>query len=147
MRATSGDDLQKLEDQVEQLRAQLRRQRKAVRKLRTVDAARVRKLRDLRSEFRRMSHQLAALEARVADAAEATSPAPTAVEPSNDPVAREARGVLEAVRREHERIRVRFRTITSYEERLRRLEEATLGSPGPEAEPDGQQDAPEGARQ
>ena len=36
----------------------------------------------------------------------------------------EARSLIEAVREEHQRIRVRFGAVTRYEERLRRLESA-----------------------
>jgi len=38
----------------------------------------------------------------------------------------EARSLVEAVRREHEQIRVRMQVIAQYEERLRRLEDAVV---------------------
>jgi exonuclease VII small subunit len=71
-------------------------------------------------DFGRAMQQLGSLEARLGslerDGGEAVVAAP------GDEV--EARRLLDAVQREHEQIRVRFQVVTSYEERLRRVEAA-----------------------
>lgn len=44
----------------------------------------------------------------------------------DDDARAEARSIVDAVRREHEQVRVRMQVIAQYEERLRRLEEAVV---------------------
>jgi hypothetical protein len=81
----------------------------------------------VRVDLERIAHQLRALEQRLDAAASAPPPATTAAEPTDDAVLTDdPAAVLADIRREHERIRVRFQTMTRYEERLRRLEDAVV---------------------
>lgn len=74
---------------------------------------------DLREvDFRRAMQQLAALETRVG-AIEEDGGAVVAAMPGD---AAASLRLLDEVRREHEQVRVRFQLISSYEERLRRIE-------------------------
>ena len=73
----------------------------------------------------RLGPHVAALEVRIADREHAGGP----VEVGSPEDVPEARRLLDAVVREHERIRVRFSGIALYEERLRKLEAARW--PGP----------------
>jgi hypothetical protein len=74
----------------------------------------------VRVDLERIAHQLRALEQRLDS--ERADVGPTSGEPiGDDPAA-----VLAEIRREHERIRIRFQTMTRYEERLRRIEDAVV---------------------
>ena len=129
--------------EVESLRAQFDRQRvrlaKRGRQVDTllearkaslgVDRQRTRSIRLLERDLERMGYQLAALETRF-DARTQAEADPSAVEVTGDPLVDGARACLDEIRREHDQIRVRFRVITAYEERMRRLEVATFGVPG-----------------
>ncbi len=69
----------------------------------------------------RAMQQLAALEERVGRIEEALES--NSYETDDDSL-REARSLVDTVRREHDQVRVRFQIISAYEERLRRLEAA-----------------------
>ena len=75
-------------------------------------------------EINRVSPQLAALESKVEDLRQALST--PRIEGSGD--LETARSLVEEIRAEHARIRVRLSAVTTYEERLRRIEEK-LGLP------------------
>lgn len=75
-------------------------------------------------EINRVSPQLSALEAKVEDLRQALT-TPTVGSPEE---LAEARSLVEEIRAEHARIRVRLSAVTTYEERLRRIEEK-LGLP------------------
>ena len=151
--------VEQLAGAVDDLRGRLRRQRKLIdrhgrqierlrattRKRGEAERERAGQLRMLLLDFERMSSQLGSLEKRFADAlerAEGTTPpvaalaadGPAADGPGADlpvdPAVAEVRARLEEVRREHEQIRVRFRVVTAYEERIRRLEQAAFGDIG-----------------
>ena len=68
-----------------------------------------------------LATQVAALEERVADLAEQVERPDYA---ATDDERAQARRLVDEVREEHRRIRVRFGAVTRYEERLRRLEAA-----------------------
>lgn len=72
-------------------------------------------------EMNRIAPQLAALESKVENLRQALEAAPTV--DGEDDISR-ARNIVHEVRREHEQIRVRLSAVTSYEERLRRIEES-----------------------
>jgi hypothetical protein len=71
-------------------------------------------------EHGRFSLQVGAMEARLGELEQRLGQAPLQVE---DGTAAEALRIVDVVRREHEQIRVRMQIISSYEERLRRVEE------------------------
>lgn len=71
-------------------------------------------------EINRIAHQLAALETKVEDLRQRLAPVPEAGSP--DEVDR-ARTLVDEIRTEHQRVRVRLSAVTTYEERLRRIEE------------------------
>ena len=75
-------------------------------------------------ELNRVAPQLAALEAKVEDLRHRLD-TPRAAD--DDDLAA-ARTLVDAIQREHEQIRVRLSAVTTYEERLRRIEEQ-LGLP------------------
>ncbi len=75
-------------------------------------------------EINRVSPQLSALESKVEDLRQALS-TPSVGSPEE---LVEARSLVEEIRTEHARIRVRLSAVTTYEERLRRIEEK-LGLP------------------
>ena len=85
-------------------------------------------------EVNRISPQLAALEAKVEDLRQALEGVPdSSGRASSGPGITPgdlstARSLVEQIRAEHARIRVRLSALTSYEERLRRIEEK-LGLP------------------
>lgn len=76
----------------------------------------------LRVDLEHVSHAVRAVEHQIEALAAANEPA---VIGSTDEIAA-ARNVLEQVRREHERIRVRLEMIGAFEERFRRMEEAVV---------------------
>lgn len=76
-------------------------------------------------EVNRISPQLAALETKVEELRQALGSTPAVSSPSDLDT---ARSLVEEIRAEHARIRVRLSAVTSYEERLRRIEEK-LGLP------------------
>ena len=77
------------------------------------------------NELARLAPQAAAFEARLEQQA-----APTVLtgELTDLP---EARTLVEVVREEHARVRARLSLVSAYEERLRRLEQRSLGQPTP----------------
>lgn len=74
-------------------------------------------------DYLRALQQLAALEQRVGRIEEQREPDQFT---SDEPSLREARSLVDTVRREHDQVRVRFQIISAYEERMRRLEAAIL---------------------
>jgi len=76
-------------------------------------------------EINRIAHQLAALEAKVEDLRERLEPAPQVGSPDEVTT---ARSLVDEIRTEHQRVRVRLSAVTTYEERMRRIEEK-LGLP------------------
>lgn len=77
------------------------------------------RLADLERELVRLSPQVAALEERLETLARTLEPGPSATPEQTV----EARGLLDAVRREHAQVRARISAATVFEERLRVLEE------------------------
>lgn len=73
------------------------------------------------SAYEILSAQVGAIEERLQDLADKAGTGPYE---SDDESAASARSLVEEVRDEHRRIRVRFGAVTQYEERLRRLESA-----------------------
>jgi hypothetical protein len=71
-------------------------------------------------EHGRFSLQVGAIEGRLGDLEQRLEQAPLL---ADDSTTAEARHIVDVVRREHEQIRVRMQIISSYEERLRRVEE------------------------
>lgn len=71
------------------------------------------------TQFGTIEVRLADLEQRLADAASGAAAAPL-----DEQQLAEGRGLLDEVRTEHSRIRARMQVISSYEERLRRVEES-----------------------
>jgi len=76
-------------------------------------------------EMNRIAPQLAALEAKVEDLRLMLAEAPRIDGPEDVAT---ARSLVEQIQREHAQIRVRLSAVTTYEERLRRIEEK-LGLP------------------
>lgn len=76
-------------------------------------------------EINRIAHQLAALESKVEDLRQQLAPVPV---PGSPDEVEAARSLVDEIRTEHQRVRVRLSAVTTYEERLRRLEEK-LGLP------------------
>jgi hypothetical protein len=77
-------------------------------------------------ERERRDAQFGTLEMRLADLEQHLddSRAGLGQAPLDDDQLREGRGLLEAVRSEHARIRARMQVVSAYEERLRRVEES-----------------------
>lgn len=73
------------------------------------------------SSYEILGAQVGAIEERLQDLAEKLSTGPY---DADDESRASARGLVEEIRDEHRRIRVRFGAVTQYEERLRRLESA-----------------------
>lgn len=79
---------------------------------------------NLRSvDWGRALHQLGALETRVGRLEETVEKEEFAADDSS---VAEAKSLVDTVRREHDQVRVRFQVISSYEERMRRLEAAVV---------------------
>lgn len=76
-------------------------------------------------ELNRIAPQLAALETKVEDLRQVLEATPR-VDGPDDLV--QARSLVETIQREHQQIRLRLSAVTTYEERLRRIEEQ-LGLP------------------
>jgi DNA repair exonuclease SbcCD ATPase subunit len=76
-----------------------------------------------RVDHGRMSGQVGSLEERLADLEAARQAGPLA---ATDEERDEAHSLVQAVRREHDQVRVRMQVVSSYEERLRRVEEAVV---------------------
>ncbi|MGZ4427883.1 MAG: hypothetical protein ACXVXC_10765 [Nocardioidaceae bacterium] len=76
-------------------------------------------------EINRIAPQLAALEGKVEDLRQRLEPAPRCADEAE---LAESRGLVEEVRREHRQVRVRLSAVTTFEERVRRIEEK-LGLP------------------
>ncbi len=74
-------------------------------------------------DYRRTSLQVAGLEERVGRLEQRLTDGELR---SDDASAAEARSLIEAVRREHDQARVRLQIISSYEERLRRVEASVV---------------------
>jgi chromosome segregation ATPase len=71
-----------------------------------------------------LSAQVGAIEARLQDLAEQLETGPDGADGADDEDTAAARSLVAEIRDEHRRIRVRFGTMTQYEERIRRLESA-----------------------
>ena len=83
----------------------------------------------VRVDLERISHQLRALEQRLDAAANAVPAADSgthATDRAGEGNTPDPADVLAEIRREHERIRVRFQMMSRYEERVRRLENAVV---------------------
>jgi len=76
-------------------------------------------------EVNRISPQLAALESKVETLRQLLEAAPRVADGAE---VEQGRALLEQIQREHAQIRVRLSAVTTYEERLRRIEEQ-LGLP------------------
>jgi hypothetical protein len=76
-------------------------------------------------EVNRIGPQLAALEDKVEDLRQALEATPRI---DSDDDVREAQTLIDLIRREHKQIRLRLSAVTTYEERLRRVEDR-LGLP------------------
>lgn len=77
------------------------------------------KIREL--DFRRAMQQLASVEVRLGTLEEKFA---SETHSADDASTAEARTLIEDIRREHDQVRARFQVISSYEERMRRLEAA-----------------------
>lgn len=84
-------------------------------------------------DIRRVAPQVAALDARLEDLRQSSQPVTGSPQELD-----EARNILDEVRREHERVRVRLTAVAWYEDRLRKLEDQ-LSSQAPR--PDGIRDS------
>ena len=73
------------------------------------------------NELRRLAPHLAALEARVAKLEERE----TSIRVADSAEVDQARSLIDEIKAEHERIRVRLSAVARYEERLERLEGST----------------------
>jgi chromosome segregation ATPase len=115
-----GKEQAKLQAQVAKLTTQVERIDKTIASLAPKVEPYV-KASDLRAlEHGRFSLQLGAAEERLGDLEQRISDRPHTVGEGTLP---EAQELLDAVRREHQQIRVRMQIISAYEERLRRVEE------------------------
>lgn len=76
-------------------------------------------------ELNRIAPQLAALEGKVEDLRQHLEDTPR---PDGDDDLRVARSLVDTIQREHERVRIRLSAVSTYEERLRRIEDK-LGLP------------------
>lgn len=113
------------EDQQKKLAAQGKRVKDLEAKVAYLERARTleaveRERRD--AQFGTLEVRLAELEQRLGDALPARPDADAAVVDGDDLAA--ARRLVDEVRTEHERIRVRMQVVSAYEERLRRVEES-----------------------
>lgn len=118
-----------------QLRAVVRKQRRALSRLRSAVAEILTRLDNLErqrrsyeqaSELRMIEHQrlgfqFGSIEQRLGRIEQQLT---DGVLVATDDDTAEARSILDEVRREHEQVRVRMQIISSYEERLRRVEAA-----------------------
>lgn len=108
---------------LDKARAAMQATRKAHRLPDDIDAVLERlrtRLADVEREVTRLSPQVAALEARLADLAERVE-APSFT--GTDQEREEARSLVEEIRREHAQVRARISAATVFEERLRVLEQ------------------------
>ena len=111
----------KLQERAERQNSRLKTLQETVRELKgtitpTMKAQHLREV-----DHGRAMHQLAALEDRVGRIEEKLGAENFE---TDDDSLREARSLVDTVRREHDQARVRFQIISSYEERMRRLEAA-----------------------
>lgn len=111
-------------DQLQTVFERLDRQRGRIEKLEKGAKGNAKEAEFYVREINRVSPQLAALESKVEDLRQALS-TPSVGSPEE---LVEARSLVEEIRAEHTRIRVRLSAVTTYEERLRRIEEK-LGLP------------------
>jgi predicted nucleic acid-binding Zn-ribbon protein len=114
--------------QQESLRDRVERQAKQIDALKATVAAMKEKSLPLEQEANRrlvqhsrISHQVGVLEERMGRLEEQLS---TGVLSHDDAAMAEARSIVDAVRREHEQVRIRVQIVSHYEERLRRVEAA-----------------------
>lgn len=114
--------------QQESLRDRVERQAKQIDALKATVAAMKEKSLPLEQEANRrlvqhsrISQQVGVLEERMGRLEEQLT---TDVLPGNDGAMAEARSIVDAVRHEHEQVRIRLQIISHYEERLRRVEAA-----------------------
>ncbi|GAA2159889.1 hypothetical protein [Pedococcus bigeumensis] len=115
---------------LDQQRAQLDRQSTQIAELKSSVAALGKRLHPVEyaSKHREVEHggmaiQIGIVEERLGKIEEGLRGAELV---ADDAERAEARSLVEAVRREHEQVRVRMQVIAQYEERLRRLEDAVV---------------------
>lgn len=111
-------------DQLQTVFERLDRQRGRIEKLEKGAKSNAKEAEFYVREINRVSPQLSALESKVEDLRQALT-TPSVGSPEE---LVEARSLVEEIRTEHARIRVRLSAVTTYEERLRRIEEK-LGLP------------------
>jgi DNA repair exonuclease SbcCD ATPase subunit len=128
--ASQRQRLDKQREDIKALRADLRSQAQAVNEQKRAVAKLQAEMQPLKQADRlreidwgRAMHQLGALEVRVGRLEEAAGDGDLDFD---DSALAEARSLVDAVRREHDQARVRFQVISSYEERMRRLEAAVV---------------------
>lgn len=118
--AKHGDLARSQRKRLDAQKSRLDKQAERIKALETREEAATRALQVLQNQLAAMELRMEAFESRL-------EAAPTATEPERA----EARNLLDEVREEHRRIRSRFGVVTSYEERIRRLEQALEPKPGP----------------
>ena len=111
---TQDKQLERLTRQLEKLQTTVQQMRERSRPLELEANTRL-------VQHSRMSVQLGMLEQRVGRVEEQLD---TGVLAGDDAAQAEARSIVDAVRREHEQVRVRLQLVSHYEERLRRVEAA-----------------------
>jgi chromosome segregation ATPase len=113
------------EERMARLLERGRQQGRAIRAAERSLAKLVSEVRLLQQDYVRLAQQLAASETRIEWLAEKVEGGGFA---GSDPEHAEARSLVEAIRREHEQIRVRFQVVTGYEERLGRVEKTVAAT-------------------
>ena len=109
----------RLEKQVSSLLERVRDQGRRIRGAERSLAQHTFEVRLLQTDYLRIAQQLAAAETRIEWLAERLDAGELA---GTGPEREQSRSLVEEIRREHEQIRVRFQVVTSYEERLGRVE-------------------------
>jgi chromosome segregation ATPase len=113
------------EERISRLLERSRQQGRAIRAAERSLTKLVSEVRLLQQDYVRLAQQLASSETRIEWLAEKVEGGGFA---STDPERAEARSLVEAIRREHEQIRVRFQVVTGYEERLGRVEKTVAAT-------------------
>lgn len=112
-----------LRGQLLKLQDRLSRQQESIKELRRELGPVQHDQRQREVDYVRAMQQLGALETRVGRLEERLEPDRFT---ADDESLREARSLVDTVRREHDQVRVRFQIISAYEERMRRLEAAVI---------------------
>lgn len=112
-----------LRGQLLKLQDRLSRQQELIKELRRELGPVQHDQRQREVDYVRAMQQLGALETRVGRLEERLEPDRFT---ADDESLREARSLVDTVRREHDQVRVRFQIISAYEERMRRLEAAVI---------------------